>query len=129
MANKTTADKGNIEEVLVSDIALSTISFEPWGTEAPGGGSEFMAIPTKRPLVWMEARKLCQSLGMDLVVIDYEAKLRFLTDQNEPFRGLGYERFWLGAERLSSAHDQYEFLWIDGRKETRAMMLHNEAKA
>ena len=105
-------------EILQNSTDNSNNSFtplEPWATEAYSGGSEFMLISPNKNLNWSDARSLCKSHGMDLVVIDIFEKYFFIFTQVYNKFPSDLRRYWLGATRESSAKSQFEINWLNGK--------------
>ena len=73
-STETTADSSSS-----SSSSFKVIKFETWAQEAFRGSTEIILLLTpKKELCWSEARSVCQSRGMDLAILDSEAKFRFI---------------------------------------------------
>lgn len=70
--------------------------------EAHDGHEYLFCGGNDREARWASARALCQSLGMDLAVVDNEAEHEFIMDQ-------GRDSPWVG---LTDAHQEGTWRWI-----------------
>ena len=96
---------------------------------------ELRKIQTDQSLSWYGALSLCESFNMTLMSADSYAKfgsLQLNSGLNEVAENTKRpidQKIWLGAMRHSDARLQYEFEWLNGRKEDlNGRIFHVEEK-
>ena len=103
----------------------SKVDIEPWAQEAFTGQTDLVLHWGLAAMSWSQSRSLCKSHGMDLVILDTDAKFKYVASQvyqmSQSIQNPS-SRLWYGAIRNASGSSQYEFQWVNG---VRHNLRHN----